>query len=144
MFLNPTATMHPHPQRTAGERHQLLPDGGSETAATLTPEDYTISNVKDGKVTALYTNIQNKLGQIGVQNMVDFYKVKGIGNTSNLEWHIFQIQSNAAYGDRHHRMAGHGERAVHRGYSYFPLLTTDMYGRLQVWRPEGYRYRHQA
>ena len=25
-----------------------------------------------------------------------------------------------AYGDRHHRMAGHGKRAVHRGYSLLP------------------------
>ena len=107
-------------------------NGGSETAATLTPEDYTISNVKDGKITALYTNIQNKLGQIGVQNMVDFYKVKGIGNTSNLEWHIFQIQSDAPMetGTIEWLAMENGQYTV--AIPYFPLLTTDMY--------EGYKF----
>lgn len=107
-------------------------NGGSETAATLTPKDYTISNVKDGKITALYTNIQNKLGQIGIQNMVDFYKVKGIGNTSNLEWHIFQIQSDAPMetGTIEWLAMENGQYTV--AIPYFPLLTTDMY--------EGYKF----
>lgn len=107
-------------------------NGGSETAATLTPEDYTISNVKNGKIVSLYTNIQNKLGKIGIQNMVDFYKVKGIGNTSNLEWHIFQIQSNASMetGTIEWLAMENGQYTV--AIPYFPVLTTDMY--------EGYKF----
>lgn len=106
--------------------------GGSETAATLTPEDYTISNVKDGKIVSLYTNIQNKLGKIDIQDMVDFYKVDGIGNTSNLEWHIFQIQSDAALetGTIEWLAMEHGQYTV--AIPYFPVLTTDMY--------EGYKF----
>ncbi len=106
--------------------------GGSETADTLTPEDYTISNVKGGKIVAMYTNIQNKLGKIGIQDMVDFYKVDGIGNTSNLEWHIFQIQSSGAMetGTIEWLAMEHGQYTV--AIPYFPVLTTDMY--------EGYKF----
>ena len=107
-------------------------NGGSETAATLTPEDYTISNVKNGKIVSLYTNIQNKLGKIGIQDMVDFYKVKAIANTGNLEWHIFQIQSGAALetGTIEWLAMENGQYTV--AIPYFPVLTTDMY--------EGYKF----
>ena len=107
-------------------------NGGSETASTLTPEDYTISNVKNGKIVSLYTNIQNKLGKIGIQDMVDFYKVKAIANTGNLEWHIFQIQSGAALetGTIEWLAMEHGQYTV--AIPYFPVLTTDMY--------EGYKF----
>ena len=73
-----------------------------------------------------------KLGQIGVQNMVDFYKVKGIGNTGNLEWHIFQIQSDAPMetGTIEWLAMENGQYTV--AIPYFPLMTTDMY--------EGYKF----
>ena len=97
------------------------------TASTVAPEDSTISNVKDGKIVSLYTNIQNKLGEIGIQDVVDFYKVKGIANTGNLEWHIFQIQSDAAQqtGTIEWLAMEHGQYTV--AIPYFPALTTDMY-----------------
>ena len=97
------------------------------TASTVAPEDFTISNVKDGKIVSLYTNIQNKLGEIGIQDVVDFYKVKGIANTGNLEWHIFQIQSDAAQqtGTIEWLAMEHGQYTV--AIPYFPALTTDMY-----------------
>lgn len=105
---------------------------GTVTAETLTSDDYTISNVKDGKIVSLYTNIQNKLGEIGIQDMVDFYKVNGIGNTGNLEWHIFQIQSDEAMdlGTIEWLAMEHGQYTV--AIPYFPTLTTDMY--------EGYKF----
>lgn len=107
-------------------------NSGSVTDSTLTPEDYTISNVKNGKIVSLYTNIQNKLGKIGIQDMVDFYKVKAIANTGNLEWHIFQIQSGAALetGTIEWLAMEHGQYTV--AIPYFPVLTTDMY--------EGYKF----
>lgn len=107
-------------------------NGGSETTDTLTSDNYTISNVKNGKIVPLYTNIQNKLGKISIQNMVDFYKVKDIANTSNLEWHIFQIQSGAAMetGTIEWLAMEHGQYTV--AIPYFPVLTTDMY--------EGYKF----
>ena len=97
------------------------------TASTVAPEDFTISNVKDGKIVSLYTNIQNKLGEIGIQDVVDFYKVKGIANTGNLEWHIFQIQSDAAQqtGTIEWLAMEHSQYTV--AIPYFPALTTDMY-----------------
>ena len=111
-------------------------NGGTETSDTLSSSDYTISNVKDGKIVAMYTNIQNKLGKIGIQNVVDFYKVNGIGNTSNLEWHIFQIQSSGAMetGTIEWLAMENGQYTV--AIPYFPLLTTDMY--------EGYKFGGKA
>ena len=97
------------------------------TASTVAPEDFTISNVKDGKIVSLYTNVQNKLGEIGIQDVVDFYKVSGIANTGNLEWHIFQIQSDDAQqtGTIEWLAMEHGQYTV--AIPYFPSLTTDMY-----------------
>lgn len=124
------AAATPSGRLVGGINHFL--NGGSETAATLTQEDYTISNVKNGKIVSLYTNIQNKLGKIGIQDMVDFYKVKAIANTGNLEWHIFQIQSGAALetGTIEWLAMENGQYTV--AIPYFPVLTTDMY--------EGYKF----
>ena len=97
------------------------------SASTIAPEDFTISNVKNGKVVSLYTNIQNKLGKIGIHDMVDYYKVDGIANIGNLEWHIFQIQSADApeTGTIEWLAMEHGQYSV--AIPYFPSLTTDMY-----------------
>ena len=64
--------------------------------------------------------------------MVDFYKVKAIANTGNLEWHIFQIQSGAALetGTIEWLAMENGQYTV--AIPYFPVLTTDMY--------EGYKF----
>ena len=107
-------------------------NGGTETSDSLSSSDYTISNVKDGKIVSMYTNIQNKLGKIGIQNVVDFYKVSGIANTGNLEWHIFQIQSSGAMetGTIEWLAMENGQYSV--AIPYFPVLTTDMY--------EGYKF----
>lgn len=104
----------------------------SVSAVTLATEDFTISNVKNGKIVPLFTNIQNKLGKISIQDMVDFYKVKDIANTGNLEWHIFQIQSSGAMetGTIEWLAMEHGQYTV--AIPYFPVLTTDMY--------EGYKF----
>lgn len=90
------------------------------SASTIAPEDFTISNVKNGKVVSLYTNIQNKLGKISIHDMVDYYKVDDIANIGNLEWHIFQIQSADAPETGHHRVVSYGARPVLRGH---PILS---------------------
>lgn len=97
------------------------------SASTIVPEDFTISNVKNGKVVSLYTNIQNKLGKISIHDMVDYYKVDDIANIGNLEWHIFQIQSADApeTGTIEWLAMEHGQYSV--AIPYFPSLTTDMY-----------------
>lgn len=102
------------------------------TAESVVPDDFTISNVKDDTIVSMYTNIQNKLGTISIKDMVDFYKVDAIGNTGNLEWHIFQIQSSDAMdtGTIEWLAMEHGQYTV--AIPYFPTLTTDMY--------EGYKF----
>lgn len=97
------------------------------SASTIALEDFTISNVKNGKVVSLYTNIQNKLGKISIHDMVDYYKVDDIANIGNLEWHIFQIQSADApeTGTIEWLAMEHGQYSV--AIPYFPSLTTDMY-----------------
>ncbi len=97
------------------------------SASTIAPEDFTISNVKNGNVVSLYTNIQNKLGKISIHDMVDYYKVDDIANIGNLEWHIFQIQSADApeTGTIEWLAMEHGQYSV--AIPYFPSLTTDMY-----------------
>lgn len=97
------------------------------SASTIAPEDFTISNVKNGKVVSLYTNIQNKLGKISIHDMVDYYKVDDIANIGSLEWHIFQIQSADApeTGTIEWLAMEHGQYSV--AIPYFPSLTTDMY-----------------
>ena len=97
------------------------------SASTIVPEDFTISNVKNGKVVSLYTNIQSKLGKISIHDMVDYYKVDDIANIGNLEWHIFQIQSADApeTGTIEWLAMEHGQYSV--AIPYFPSLTTDMY-----------------
>lgn len=104
----------------------------SVTAGSLSIEDFTISNVKDGNIVSLFTNIQNKLGAIDIQDLVDFYKIGGIANTGNLEWHIFQIQSDEAMetGTIEWLAMEHGQYTV--AIPYFPVLTTDIY--------EGYKF----
>ena len=66
------------------------------------------------------------------QTMVDFYKVDGIGNTGNLEWHIFQISPNGAMETSTIEWLAmeHGQYTV--AIPYFPVLTTDVY--------EGYKF----
>lgn len=97
------------------------------SASTIVPKDFTISNVKNGKVVSLYTNIQNKLGKISIHDMVDYYKVDDIANIGNLEWHIFQIQSADApeTGTIEWLAMEHGQYSV--AIPYLPSLTTDMY-----------------
>jgi len=97
------------------------------SASTIAPEDFIISNVKNGKVVSLYTNIQNKLGRISIHDMVDYYKVDDIANIGSLEWHIFQIQSADApeTGTIEWLAMEHGQYSV--AIPYFPSLTTDMY-----------------
>lgn len=97
------------------------------TAENTTSADFTISNVKDGKIVTMYTPI--KAGaSVTEQTMVDFYKVDGIGNTGNLEWHIFQIDADGAKQETstiQWLAMEHGQFTV--AIPYFPMYTTDMY-----------------
>ncbi|MCF0136760.1 MAG: C69 family dipeptidase [Oscillospiraceae bacterium] len=96
------------------------------TQENTTPDDITISNVKDGEIVPVYSNIQLKEG-FGTKDMVDFYKVNTIGKSGNLEWHIFQISAEGDYQTATVEWQG----INHGGYSvaipYYSVLTTDVY-----------------
>ena len=101
---------------------------GSEkfTSANTVSSDFTITNVKDGKIVTMTTAIE-AAKKLGAKDMVDFYKVNGIGNTGNLEWHIFQIQSTGPMETATVEWLAmeHGQYTV--AIPYLPVLTTDMY-----------------
>ena len=96
------------------------------TSANTTSDDFTITNVKDGKIVTMTTAIESSK-KLAAKDMVDFYKVDGIGNTGNLEWHIFQIQSTGAMETATVEWLAmeHGQYTV--AIPYLPVLTTDMY-----------------
>ncbi len=97
------------------------------TSDNTTSEDFTISNVKDGKIVTMYTPIEAS-APVTEKTMVDFYKVDGIGNTGNLEWHIFQIDAD---GEKMESSTiqwlamENGQFTV--AIPYLPMYTTDMY-----------------
>lgn len=96
------------------------------TQANTTPDDITITNVKDGEIVPVYSNIQLK-DKFTTKDMVDFYKVSTIGKSGNLEWHIFQISEEGDVATSIIEWQG----INHGGYSvaipYYPVLTTDVY-----------------
>ncbi|MFR7758397.1 MAG: C69 family dipeptidase [Christensenellales bacterium] len=96
------------------------------TSANTASSDFTITNVKDGKIVTMTTAIE-AAKNLGAKDVVDFYKVNGIGNTGNLEWHIFQIQSTGPMETATVEWLAmeHGQYTV--AIPYLPVLTTDMY-----------------
>lgn len=97
------------------------------TSDNTTSDDFTISNVKDGKIVTMYTPIEAS-APVTEKTMVDFYKVDDIGNTGNLEWHIFQIDADGAKMESstiQWLAMEHGQFTV--AIPYLPMYTTDMY-----------------
>ena len=114
------------------------------TSSNTTADDITISNVdKDGKIVAVYSNIQLK-GKLSTKDIIDFYKVSSIGTSRNLEWHIFQI---SAEGDPATSII-EWQGINHAGYSvaipYYPVLTTDVYEGYKVGGIGGVTYSYSA
>ncbi len=101
------------------------------TTDTLTDADFTISNVKDGELVGLYTNITADR-KITTRDMVDFYKVDAIGNTGNLEYHVFQIYADGAPEISTTLWLGMDHGAYGVMVPYYPMLTTDTYAAYQV------------
>ena len=88
--------------------------------------DYTISNVdENGNIVPLYTNI--KLDRVfNINDMVEYYRIPGIGSSSNLEVHIFQVFAEDGLTDTVEWVAmDNGQYSPF--VPYFPMLTTDTY-----------------
>ncbi len=94
------------------------------TSETIQDSDYTISNVKDGEIVPFYTPFQ-PAHKMSAQDMVDFYKVDGIGNTGNLEYHVFQIYKDVPFELSTIEWVGMSHGAYGVMVPYYPILTTD-------------------
>ena len=101
------------------------------TDETITDADFTISNVKDGELVGLYTNVTADHA-IATKDMVDFYKVDSIGSTGNLEYHVFQIYADGAPETSIIEWLGMDHGAYGVMIPYYPMLTTDTYAGYQV------------
>ena len=88
--------------------------------------DYTLSNVDaEGNIVPLYSNIE--LDRVfSIEDMVNYYRIPGIGAAGNLEIHIFQTYAEDSLTDTIEWVA-----MDHGCYStfvpYYPMLTTDTY-----------------
>lgn len=88
--------------------------------------DFTISNVDaDGNIVPLYTSIVLDHAY-GVEDIIGYYHIPGIGSNRNLETHIFQISAEDGLTDTVEWVAmDDGCYSVF--VPYFPMLTTDTY-----------------
>lgn len=98
----------------------------SKAAEEVTAADYAISNVDaEGNIVPMYTNIAIDR-TFSVADIVGYYDIPGIGSTSNLEIHIFQIFEEDAKTDTVEWVAmDNGCWNVF--VPYYPMLTTDVY-----------------
>ncbi len=107
-------------------------------AVTYTAEDlakdntlFTISNVKDGEIVPLYTNItaDRTLTKTDVFN---FYKLSSVGKPSNQEIEIFQLFADESVEKGTVGWVGVGNMAYNVFIPYYPLLLDEMYEGYQV------------
>lgn len=95
-----------------------------KTAETITPADYTISNVdENGSIVPFHSNIA-LTHKYDVSDIVAYYHIPSIGKAGNTENHIFQIFSEDSKADTVEWVS-----MDHGGYSPFvpflPMLTSD-------------------
>ena len=100
----------------------------SDTPAT---SDYTISNVDaEGNIVPMYTNITLDHAY-SIEDVVNYYRIDGIGSTRNLETHIFQIFAEDGVTDTVEWVAM--DDAMYSPFvPYYPMLTTDTYAAYQL------------
>ena len=96
------------------------------TSSNTSSADFTISNVKDGQIVSMYTPIQTNR-TLTTKDLIDFYKVDGVGNTSNLEWHVFQINPKGAKETATIQWLAMENGQYTVAIPYYSILTTDMY-----------------
>ena len=101
------------------------------TEEELTEEDFCISNVKDGEMVGLYTNIE--ADQVfGIEEMVDFYKTVAICRDANLDIHIFALNADVEPEIGTVEWVAMDDGAYTVFVPYYPVLTKDTYEAYQV------------
>lgn len=97
-------------------------------------EIFTISNVKDGKIVPLYTNIQADR-VLDKNDIFNFYKLSSVGKESNQEIEIFQLFADRPLETGTVGWVGVGNMSNNVFVPYYPLLLTDQYEGYQVSTP---------
>ena len=95
---------------------------------------FTISNVKDGKLVPMYTNIQADR-MLDKNDIFDFYKLSSIGKPSNQEIEIFQLFADEPLETGTVGWVGVGNMSNNVFVPYYPMLLTDIYEGYQVSTP---------
>lgn len=121
-----------NPEQTANSRMiSAMKHFNAAATEEVANSDYTLSNVDaEGNIVPLYSNIE--LDRVfSIEDMVNYYRIPGIGATGNLEIHIFQTYAEDGLTDTVEWVA-----MDHGCYStfvpYYPMLTTDVYAGYKV------------
>ncbi len=92
---------------------------------------FTISNVKDGEIVAMYTDITaDRL--LTKTDVFNFYKLSSVGKPSNQEIEIFQLFSDNPLETGTVGWVGVGNMAYNVFIPYYPLLLDEIYEGYQV------------
>ena len=104
---------------------------GKEMGEDVTFDDYTISNVSaDGSIVPFWSNIALD-HQYGVEDIIGYFHIPGIGKPGNLEIHIFQIFAEDGLTDTVEWLAM-DDGCFNAFVPYYPMLTTDTYAAYQM------------
>lgn len=98
------------------------------TAADLFADNskFTISNVKDGKIVPLYTNITADR-ELTKDDVFNYYKLSSIGKPSNQEIEIFQLFKDEPVETGTVGWVGVGNMSNNVFIPYYPMLLEGMY-----------------
>lgn len=100
--------------------------GASETAETLSIDDYAVTNVA-GDAIVPFTSPVTPAKAFSVADVEGYFALPSIGHTSNLETHIFEIDADADM----KISAVEWVSMDHDGFTlfvpYYPMMTTDVY-----------------
>ena len=96
------------------------------TQEAIVETDYAISNVDaSGSIVPMYTNIELDHA-FSIADVIAYWDIPGIGSTSNLDCHIFQITKEDALTDTVEWIAM--DNGCYNVFvPYYPMLTTDFY-----------------
>lgn len=94
---------------------------------------FTISNLKDGEIVPMYTNIEADR-QLTKDDVFNFYKLSSVGKPSNQEIEIFQLFQDPELETEYSTVGwvGVGNMSNNVFVPYYPMLIDDMYEAYQV------------
>ena len=108
-----------------------LNDAYDYTEETIADTDFCLSNVKDGEMVGLYTNIEVD-HPFTTADVLDFYKTDAICRDANLDIHVFQLDADAPVETGTVEWVAMGDGAYTVFVPYWPLLIKDTYEAYQV------------